>query len=85
MDGSQSLFAEVRDAEEAARQAEVYERAMASIKRESLARERSGYMVMSAMTSGSEYRDSGLLKAVKMFLIGFACVMPVFAFWAIAL
>jgi hypothetical protein len=85
MDGSQSLFAEIRDSEEAARQAEVYERAMASIRREALGRERSGYVVMSAMTSGSAYRDGGLLKAAKMFLIAFACIMPVFAFWAIAL
>lgn len=85
MDGSQSLFAEVKDADEAARQAEVYQRAMASIRRERMEREKAGYAVMSAMTSTEALQDGKLMKAVKMFLIGFACVMPVFAFWAIAL
>lgn len=85
MDGSQSLFAEVKNADEAARQAQVYARAMESIRKERAAQERQGYVVMSAMTSTEDLQDSLLMTAVRMFLIGFACVMPVIAMWTIAL
>jgi len=85
MDGSQSLFAEVKDADEAARQADVYQRAMASIRRDRLARERSGQTVLAVMTSTGPKPEGGMVKAAKLLLIAFTCVMPVIAFWAIAL
>ncbi|WP_425040285.1 hypothetical protein [Primorskyibacter sp. S187A] len=85
MDGSQALFADVRDAEEAARQAAVHKRAMDSIRAEKARQERNGYLVMSAMTSSESIADSPVMKLVHMFLIGFAMVMPIIAIWAIAL
>ena len=85
MDGSQTLFAEVKDSEEATRQAEIYARAMQSIREKEKRREAQGYAVMSAMTSGEGLSDTAFMKYTRMFLIAFVCVMPVLAFWAIAL
>lgn len=85
MDGSHTLFADAKDTEEAVRQAEVYARAMESIRLEKRMRQRQGERVLSTMMSGSEFADSTFMKYVRMFLIGFACVMPVIAMWSIAL
>lgn len=85
MDGSQTLFSEVADAQEAARQAEVYARAMKSIRAEEQARINAGRTVMSAMTSGSEIANSPFMKFVHMFLIGFAMIIPIVALWTVAL
>lgn len=59
---------------------------MASINREEAAQEKSGYAVMAAaMTYGEGSIGDGLFgevsHAAKLFMIGFACVLPVVLVW----
>ena len=64
-----------------------YQAAMASIQREKVAREKSGYVVMSAaMNYGEGALGDGWFGKVshvaKLFMIGFACALPVVFVWA---
>ena len=63
-----------------------YQAAMASIQREKIAREKSGYVVMSAaMNYGEGALGDGLFgkvsHAAKLFMIAFACALPVVFVW----
>ena len=64
-----------------------YQAAMASINREKMAREKSGYVVMSAaMNYGEGALGDGLFGKVshvaKLFMIAFAFALPVVFVWA---
>ena len=85
MDGSHALFADVRDTEEAERQAKVYETAMASIRRKEAASERMGLSVMKTMGGSTGIADSMLMSIVYKFLIAFVMIMPIIAMWRVGL
>ena len=64
-----------------------YQAAMASINRSKMEREKSGYVVMSAaMNYGEGALGDGLFgkvsHAAKLFMIAFACALPVVLVWA---
>ncbi|WP_299649649.1 hypothetical protein [uncultured Tateyamaria sp.] len=75
------------DLEEQTRQDARYQAAMASINRSKIEREKSGYVVMSAaMNYGEGALGDGLFgkvsHAAKLFMIAFACALPVMFVWA---
>ena len=64
-----------------------YQAAMASINRSKMEREKSGYVVMSAaMNYGEGALGDGLFgkvsHAAKLFMIAFACALPVVLVWS---
>jgi len=71
---------------EAERQQQVYDRAMASLARERMGRERGGYAVMSsAMGYGEASEGAGVFRAIsqgaKLFCIAFAFAVPPLLVW----
>ena len=73
--------------DEQARQDARYQAAMASINRSKLAQEKQGYVVMAAaMNYGEGALGDGWFgkasHAAKLFMIAFACALPVVFVWA---
>lgn len=85
MDGSHVIYSDTNDSKEAARQADVYQKAMKSIQAKKRRDEARGYAVMASMTSMQGVHQGKFMHAVRLFIIAFAMIMPVAAFWAIAL